>query len=110
LRYSFKPKAKENLTKQEEHNHPKNASEINIKTSARCGMCKTGIEEALEKTEGVYHANLDLKTKIVNVHYDAKKINPDVLRLVISNTGYHADDLKRNEAVHNALPECCQSK
>ena len=108
LRYSFKPKAKE-IPSEEKHKHS-NGEEIIIRTSARCGMCKTYIEEALEKTEGVYHAELNLKTKIVEVHYDAKKTNPDVLRLVISNTGYHADDLKRNEAVHNALPECCQSK
>lgn len=110
IRYSFKPKDKTGITAKEQHKHPKDAAEISIRTSARCGMCKTYIEEALEKTEGVYHAELDLKTKIVEVHYDAKKTNPEALRLVISNIGYHADDLMRNEAAHNALPECCQSK
>lgn len=110
MRYTFKGKDKSVPLSTTGQKHPKDASEINTRTSAQCGMCKSYIEEALTKTSGVYHAVLDLKTKVVSVHYDAKKTNPDILRMVISNTGYHADELKRNEKVHEQLPDCCKSE
>ena len=42
-----------------------------IQTSAVCEMCKTNIEGALNKLEGVKAAYLDLKTMAVTVRYDA---------------------------------------
>jgi outer membrane receptor for ferrienterochelin and colicin/copper chaperone CopZ len=110
VRYTFKGKNKAGLVIEDKHDHPKDAAEIGIRTSAQCGMCKTTIDEGLEKVDGVYHASLDMKTKIVNIHYDAKKTNPDALRKAITELGYNADDMKRNEDIHDGLPECCKSK
>ena len=73
-------------------------------------MCKTYIEDALQKQEGIYHSTLDLKSKVIKVHYNFEKISPETIRKIISEAGYHADDVMRNEAVHDKLPECCKSK
>lgn len=82
--------------------------EIQIKTSAQCEMCKDRIEKALSYENGVVSSNLDLKTKIVTVVYNPKKISPDRLRLAISKVGYQADDLKADPFAYEALPACCK--
>jgi copper chaperone CopZ len=106
IRYTFKGKDK---TKTKELKIPQ-GEVVNIMTSAQCGMCKTYIEDALNLQEAIYSAVLDLKTKIIKVSYDKEKINPETIRKIISEVGYHADDVLRNEAVHDKLPECCKSK
>ena len=108
IRYSFKGKEKKNL-ELKEHLHD-NGEEISIKTSAQCGMCKSYIEDALIQQEGIYHAELNLKNKSLLVHYNSELISPETIRRIISEVGYHADDVKRNESVHDKLPECCKSK
>ncbi len=67
------------------------------------------LTKASKRVDGVFYASLDMKTRIVNIHYDAKKTNPDALCKAITELGYSADDLKRNEKTHEALPECCKS-
>lgn len=81
---------------------------ISIKTSAICGSCKARLEKALKATEGVEEAMLNLNNKHMKVKYDPMKTNPDKLREVIANTGYDADDVKKNETAFSKLPECCQ--
>ena len=83
-------------------------SEVKIKTSAQCEMCKERIEKAMSKTEGVAKSDLDVDTKILTVHYDSVLINPEEIRKVISKTGYDADDVPANEKAYKKLPKCCQ--
>lgn len=82
--------------------------EIQIKTSAQCGMCKDRIEKALSYEKGISSSSLDLKTKVVTVVYNSKKISPDKIRLAISKVGYQADDLKADPFAYEALPPCCK--
>lgn len=81
---------------------------VNIKTSAICGMCKKKIEGAVKTVEGVEEAVLNMNSKQLKVKYNPEKTSPDQIRKVIADTGYHADDVKRNEDAYNKLPECCQ--
>ena len=81
---------------------------ITIKTSAQCGSCKTRIESALKKVDGVKSAKLDLADKSVTVKYDAAVTTPEKIREAISSTGYDADDLKANPGAFEALPACCK--
>lgn len=83
-------------------------SEIKIKTSAQCNMCKERIEKRLKKEKGVYEANLDLETKVVTILYDSLIIKPDKLRFVISSLGYQADDIKADPIAYEKLPKCCK--
>lgn len=111
IRYTFKGKgdAQPKNLHTAEHEH-ENGAEINIKTSAQCGMCKTTIDEGLEKVTGIYHADLDMKTKVVTVHYDAEKTNPDAIRKAISALGYDADDVAADPTVYEQLPGCCKKE
>ncbi len=84
------------------------AETVSIKTSAICESCQKRIEKALLATPGVEAAVLNLNNKKVKVKYDPITINLDQIRLVISNTGYDADDVKRNEEAFKNLPDCCQ--
>ena len=79
-----------------------------IKTSAICGSCKKRIEKVLLATPGVEEALLNLNNKKVKVKFDASKTTVAQLRQIIADTGYDADDVKKNEAAFNKLPECCQ--
>jgi periplasmic mercuric ion binding protein len=81
---------------------------IEIKTSAECDMCKTRLEKVLNLTKGVVSSSLDLKTRIVTVTYNPKKIAPAKIRDIISRTGYDADDVKARQGAYKRLPECCR--
>lgn len=87
----------------------KQKSEVaNIKTSAICGSCKKRIERVLLATPGVEEAILNLNNKKVKVKFDASKVTLVQIKQVIADTGYDADDVKKNEDAFNKLPECCQ--
>lgn len=82
----------------------------NIQTSARCGMCKTAIEGALNKAPGVHSATLDLTTKKLRVRYYRNQISLATIRQIVSETGYDADAVAANTRAHDALPGCCQKQ
>jgi len=82
---------------------------VSIKTSAICESCKARIEKALKSTDGITEANLNLNNKKVKVKYDPAKITAEQIRVVVANTGYDADETKKNAEAYNKLPHCCQS-
>ena len=80
-----------------------NLSEVKIKTSAHCSMCKTKIEKALLKTKGVKQSDVNLDDKMVTVKYNPDKTNPDNIRQSIAKLGFDADDVKAGSG-------CCTDK
>ena len=80
-----------------------------IKTSAICGMCKTTIEDALTRLDGVVKAELDLVTKKVTVRYLAKNVDVATLRQAISAAGYDADDIPARAKAYESLSACCKN-
>ena len=86
----------------------KGGYQIDIQTSAICGMCKEAIEYDLVYTGGIKKANLDLDTKVIAVQYNPKKITPDEIRKRIAKVGYNADNIKRDPAAYEKLPMCCK--
>ena len=83
-------------------------SEIKIKTSAQCGMCKETIEKALAFEKGVKSSNLNVDTKVCTVKYDAAKTTPDKIKIAISKAGYDADDVKADPKSYAKLSSCCK--
>ncbi len=83
--------------------------EARIKTSAICEMCQYTIEKDMAFEKGVKSAALDLETKELIVSYNPKKTSLDKIRLRITEIGYDADSLIRDEVAHSKLPYCCQS-
>ncbi len=82
--------------------------EVTFKTSAKCGMCKERIEHDLSLTKGVEKAVLNLDDKTVQISYNAKKTNPEKLKVKISKIGYDADEVVADQKSHDKLPACCQ--
>ena len=86
----------------------KNYEEVQIKTSAVCGMCEERIEGNIAYEKGVKKVELDKETKIVTIGFDPRKTNADDLRTAISKLGYDADDVPADRESHDKLPKCCQ--
>ena len=83
-------------------------SEIKIKTSAMCDMCKESIEKALAFEKGVKSSDLNVDTKVCTVKYDAAKTTIDKIKIAISKAGYDADDVKADPKAYNKLSPCCK--
>jgi len=81
---------------------------VKIKTSAKCGSCKTRIEKGLTSEKGVVSANVNVDTKVCTVIYKSDVTTPDKLRLAISKIGYDADNVKADPTAYKKLPGCCQ--
>ena len=89
-------------------NAKKNYEEVQIQTSAVCGMCEERIEGNIAYEKGVKEVELDDKTKIVTIGFDPRKNSADDLRLAISKLGYDADDVPADKEAYDKLPACCQ--
>jgi len=85
-----------------------NQVEVKIKTSAVCESCKARIEKVVNKLEGVVSSDLNLEDKVLTVNYDKTKINVDEIRNKIRDTGYNADEVKKDERAYKKLPACCK--
>jgi periplasmic mercuric ion binding protein len=86
----------------------RNVSEVEIKTSAQCPMCKESIERTLTFERGVRHALLDMETKKVTVRYNSRRTDPDILRNAITGLGYDADQKEGDPEAYAELPGCCK--
>ena len=86
----------------------KNYEEVQIQTSAVCGMCEERIETNIAYEKGVKQVELDDATKIVTIGYDPRKNDADKLRTAISKLGYDADDVPADKEAYDKLPACCQ--
>ncbi|HRS01818.1 MAG TPA: heavy metal-associated domain-containing protein [Bacteroidota bacterium] len=87
-----------------------NLQTVQIKTSAVCESCKTRIEKAVNKLQGVEKSDLDLSTKILTISYDPAKVSVEKIKNTISKTGYSADEIKADKKAFDKLPACCKVK
>lgn len=76
---------------------------LKLLTNAHCNGCKTKIEKALKKVDGVQSASLDLASKIVEVSFDPSKVDSEKLTKAIEKAGYSAALYKEGETI--TLPE-----
>lgn len=83
-------------------------SEVDIKVSSQCSMCKETIERALAFEKGVVKSNLDLETHTVKVTYKNDKTDVDKIRKAISLAGYDADDVPADAKAYAKLSDCCK--
>jgi len=67
----------------------KDEQEILIKIDGmHCEMCQKRMQKAFMDTKGVVNAEVDLASKTAKVIYDAKKINADSVKNIVTDTGY----------------------
>jgi periplasmic mercuric ion binding protein len=85
-----------------------NKETATIKTNAECGMCKEKIEGKLNYEKGIVFAELDVPSKVITVKYKNDVITIEQIRIIISELGYDADEVKAIENAQNNLPACCK--
>ncbi|MDR2129708.1 MAG: heavy-metal-associated domain-containing protein, partial [Odoribacteraceae bacterium] len=73
-----------------------------------CEMCKERIENAAKRIDGVAVASWDASTKLLHLHYDSIKTSVDAVAKAIAKNGHDTDKYRADDAVYNALPECCK--
>jgi len=83
-------------------------TEVKIKTSVECEMCKKTIESTVYKLKGVKKVKVDLASKETLVIYNPQKITVEEIKKAIVAAGYDADDMKANVKAYKALPDCCK--
>jgi copper chaperone CopZ len=71
-------------------------------------MCKERIEKRLNKLEGVISSDVDYEKKVTTVEYDTELISLDDIREEISDIGYDADKVKKDERAYKRLHNCCK--
>ncbi len=84
------------------------AEKVKIQTSAVCGMCKATIEKALNNTEGIKYAELDVASKVATVKYNPEVISEAQIKELITLSGYDADDVIADEEAYEGLHTCCK--
>ena len=75
--------------------------------SGNCEMCKDRIEEAATSVKGVSAASWDVKTKKINVKYDATLSSISDIQKAIAKAGHDTGKFKADDRVYKSLPECC---
>lgn len=73
-----------------------------------CGMCKERIEKTAKSITGIFSAVWDINTKLLNLHYDPDKTSPDEVAKALAKVGHDTGKYKADDAVYQALPECCK--
>lgn len=72
-----------------------------------CNMCKSRIENAARKTEGVGDAKWDKKTKILKIKYDSSVADIASIKEKLAAKGHDTEDIKATEDAYDNLPACC---
>lgn len=83
-------------------------TELKIKTSAECEMCKKRLESNIIYEKGVKFAKLNLESKVLTVNYNDKKTSAHEIKMAVSKLGYDADEVKADSTAYMNLPECCR--
>lgn len=59
-------------------------------TGMTCSACSSNIEKNVRKLEGVVEANVNLLANTMNVEYDEKKVDINLISKTVSDVGYSA--------------------
>ena len=83
-------------------------ADISFGVRGNCGMCKSTIEKAANKVEGVVKATWDVEKKKIDVSFDDTKTNAMAIHNAIGASGYDTEKVKGSEDAYNGLPNCCK--
>jgi len=79
-----------------------------FKVWGNCEMCKSTIEAAVSKIDGVRSARWNMLTLKMNVKYNGDKTTLNFIKKSIANVGYDTDDYKTTQEKYNKLHRCCK--
>jgi len=73
-----------------------------------CEMCKERIEKAAKSVKGVSSASWDMEKQELHMNFDPAKTIIEAISKVIAEAGHDTDKDKAEQAVYDALPDCCK--
>lgn len=79
-----------------------------FKVYGNCEMCKSNIEGALLKKDGIVKKSWNTETKMLTIKYDPSKITLTQIKQKIAAVGYDTDEVKGNDEAYNKLHACCK--
>ncbi len=88
---------------------PKSES-VKFQSSPVCTMCKSRIETALQKVDGVLASLVNLNNGKISIKFDPAITNVESLKSSILNLGYSANGTQPNKESFDKLPDCCKGK
>jgi|TARA_A100001388_G_C28608162_1_gene421495 copper chaperone CopZ len=87
-------------------------SDYKTGVKGNCGMCKTTIEKAVLKVDGVEEADWGINSKILNIKFKENLDNRDdivkKIESAINMSGYETMNTTANQESYDALPMCCK--
>ena len=83
-------------------------ADISFGVRGNCGMCKTTIEKAANKVEGVANATWNVDKKTIDVSFDATKTDVMAIHNAIAASGYDTEKVEGDLEAYDGLPGCCK--
>lgn len=81
-----------------------------FKVYGNCDMCKSTIEGALKKKDGVLSKRWNMKEETLSVTYDPSKITIQQIGQKVANAGYDNEFAIASDEKYNKLHKCCKYK
>lgn len=96
-------------TSAQTHDHMNMASTKTetFKVWGNCDMCKARIEKTV-KAEGASGADWNSTTKMLAVTFDPTKTSIESMSKKLAVAGHDTENLKAEDKVYDALPDCCK--
>ena len=85
-----------------------NNTKITIEVDGVCNMCKKRIEKACLKTKGVKSAFWNVKTHELNLIYNSRKVDLEVIETNIAASGHDTKKFNAPEEAYEKLYACCK--
>ena len=79
-----------------------------FKVYGSCGMCENRIEKAASDLEGIFKAEWNKETNMLEVSFDESKVKLNDIHKAVAKVGHDTDKVKASDEVYNALAGCCK--
>lgn len=89
------------------HEHGKDQHAM-LGVQGNCEMCKERIEKAAKDVKGVTSATWDIDKKELHLNFDPHQTDLGAISKAIAKAGHDTDKDKADQAVYQALPDCCK--
>jgi copper ion binding protein len=74
----------------------------------KCQMCVATVQRAAGNLDGVEHMRIDFDAQVATVSFNSDLVSLTDIEHAIAESGYHANDTRRNEDAYANLPDCCR--
>ena len=83
-------------------------TDVQFGVRGNCGMCKSNIENAALKVNGVKNANWNVKEKTIKVTFNKDKTNINDIEKAVAAVGYDTSNFKGDDFAYKSNAKCCQ--